>query len=276
MRYLLRRCLVSIALLAIATQAHAGSFSTSAVSPTAVPANGVIEGNYPAGQSDTSYYFVANLKAGQLATQISVNGGAQYKSLDFSLLDGGGRRIDAYYITAGAGDNSEATRVFPIDASGKYLVRLTTKGPETTSFRVALGGSAMPVAPAAVNANEQSRSFLAPTPVGRDGVIAGAFPGGEGYTYFYFVADLKAGNLLTQMSVSGRDGTMKWISLALLDDKGRSDKSYFMSRVEANADATKSFPIDRSGRYVLRLTVQGPETTNYRIELGGNALASSN
>ena len=71
-------------------------------------------------------------------------------------------------------------------------------------------------------------------------------------------------------------GTMKWISLALLDDKGRSDKSYFMSRVEANADATKSFPIDRSGRYVLRLAVQGPETTNYRIELGGNALASSN
>jgi len=49
-----------------------------------------------------------------------------------------------------------------------------------------------------------------------------------------------------------------------------------MSRVDANADATKSFPIDRSGRYVLRLTVQGPETTNYRVELGGNALASSN
>jgi hypothetical protein len=139
MRYFLRGCLMSIALVAIATQAHAGSFSTSAVSPTAVPANGVIEGNYPAGQSDTSYYFVANLKAGQLATQISVNGGAQYKSLDFSLLDGSGRRIDAYYITAGAGDNSEATRVFPIDASGKYLVRLTNKGPETTSFRVALG-----------------------------------------------------------------------------------------------------------------------------------------
>jgi len=276
MRYFLRGCLISAALLAVATQALADSFSTSALNPTAVPANGVIEGNYPAGQSDTNYYFAVNLKAGQLATQISVNGGAQYKSLDFSLLDGSGRRIDAYYITAGAGDNSEATRVFPIDASGKYLVRLTTKGPETTSFRVALGGSAMPAAPAAATANAPSRSFLAPTPLGRDGVIAGAFPGGDGYAYYYFVADLKAGNLLTQMSVSGRDGTMKWISLTLLDDKGRGDKTCFMSRVDANADATKSFPIDRSGRYVLRLTVQGPETTNYRVELGGNALASGN
>jgi hypothetical protein len=277
MRDLLRGCFMSAALLALATEAHAASFSTSAANPTAVPANGVIDGNYPAGQSDTNYYFAVDLKAGRLASQISLRGGAQYKSLDFTLLDGSGRRIDAYYITAGANDNNEATRVFPIDASGKYLVRLTGKGPETTAFRVALGGSALPVsAPAADSASEPSRSFLAPTPVGRDGVIAGAFPGDDGYAYYYFVADLKAGNLLTQMSVSGRDGAMKWISLALLDEKGRAEHSYFMSRVEANADATKSFPVDRSGRYVLRLTVQGAETTKYRIELGGNALAGSN
>jgi len=277
MRDFLRGCFMSAALLAVATGAHAASFSTSAANPTAVPANGVIEGNYPAGQSDTNYYFAVDLKAGQLASQISLHGGAQYKSLDFNLLDGSGRRIDAYYITAGANDNNEATRVFPIDASGKYLVRLTAKGPETTSFRVALGGSALPVsAPVAASASEPSRSFLAPTAVGRDGVIAGAFPGGDGYAYYYFVADLKAGSLLTQMSLSGRDGAMKWISLALLDEKGRVAHSYFMSRVEANADATKSFPVDRTGRYVLRLTVQGSETTKYRVELGGNALAGSN
>lgn len=277
MRDFLRGCLLSAALLAAATGAHAAGFSTSAANPSTVPASGVIEGNYPAGQSDTSYYFVVDLKAGQLASQISLRGGAQYKTLDFTLLDGNGRRIDAYYITAGANDNSEATRVFPIDARGKYLVRLTTKGPETTSFRVALGGSAMPAgAPVAAATNELSRSFLAPTPVGRDGVIAGAFPGGEGYTYYYFVADLKAGSLLTQMSVSGRDGALKWMSLALLEDNGRAEKSYHMSRVEANADVTKSFPVDRSGRHILRLTVQGPETTSFRIELGGNALAGSN
>jgi hypothetical protein len=277
MRDFFRGCLISAALLAAASGAHAAGFSTSAANPSTVPTNGVIEGNYPAGQSDTNYYFAVDLKAGQLDSQISMRGGAQYKTLDFNLLDGNGRRIDAYYITAGANDNNEATRVFPIDASGKYLVRLTTKGPETTSFRVALGGSAMSnSAPAAAPGNEPSRSFLAPTPVGSDGVVTGAFPGGEGYAYYYFVADLKAGNLLTQMSVSGREGAMKWMSLALLDEHGRADKSYHMSRVEANADATKSFPVDRSGRYVLRLTVQGPETTKFRVELGGNALASSN
>jgi hypothetical protein len=47
-----------------------------------------------------------------------------------------------------------------------------------------------------------------------------------------------------------------------------------MSRMEANADATKSFPVDRSGRYVLRLTVQGAEGTKYKIELGGDAFAA--
>jgi hypothetical protein len=277
MRDFFRGCLMSAALLAAATGAQAAGFSTSAANPSAVPASGVVEGNYPAGQSDTNYYFAVDLKAGQLASQISLRGGAQYKTLDFNLLDGSGRRIDAYDITAGANDSNEATRVFPIDASGKYLIRLTTKGPETTSFRVALGGSAMPNnVPGAANANEPSRSFLAPTPVGPDGVIAGAFPGGDGYAYYYFVANLKAGSLLTQMSVSGREGALKWMSLALLEDNGRAEKSYHMSRVEANADATKSFPIDRSGRHVLRLTVQGPETTKFRIELGGNALAGSN
>ena len=155
-------------------------------------------------------------------------------------------------------------------------MRLTTKGPEATSFRVALGGSAMPgVQPSSAAASPPSSSFLAPTPIGADGVINGAFPGGDGYTYYYYAANLKAGNLLSQMTVSGRDGAMKWISLTLLDDQGRPDKTYFMSRVDANADTTKSFPIDRSGRYVLRLTVQGAEATKYKVELGGDALASS-
>jgi len=267
--------ILAAGLIAASTAAHAETFSTSATSPTTVPATGLITGNYPAGQADSSYYFAVNLKAGELATQISIGGGAQYKSLDFGLLDGSGRRIDAYFITAGANDNSEATRVFPIDSSGKYLVKLTTKGPETTSFRVALGGSALPNRQALpAEPAGASRSFLAPTPVAANGVISGAFPGGEGYSYYYFAADLKAGSLLTQISVAGREGALKWISLTLLDDKGRPDKSYFMSRVEANADATRSFPIDRSGRHVLRLTVEGAETTKYKVELGGDALAA--
>ena len=274
MHQLRRGIVLTAGLFAVSTAAHAAAFSTSAGSPTPVPSNGVIEGKYPPGQSDTSYYFAVDLKAGELASQISMNGGAQYKTLDFALLDGNGRKIDAYYITAGANDNNEATRVFPIDATGKYLVRLDTKGPETTSFRVALGGTAMPnLQAAAAQTNGASRSFLNPTTVPASGMVSGSFPGGNGYTFYYFGADLKAGELLTQTSVAGREGAYKWIRLTLLDDQGLPDKSYFMSRVDANADATKSFPIDRSGHYVFRLTVQGPETTKYKIELGGDAFA---
>jgi len=274
MHQLRRKIVLTAALFAASTAVHAAAFSTSAGSPTPVPSNGVIEGKYPPGQSNASYYFAVDLKAGDLASQISMNGGAQYKTLDFALLDGNGRKIDAYYITAGANDNSEATRVFPIDATGKYLVRLDTKGPETTSFRVALGGTALPdLSTAPAQANSASQSFLSPTAVPEAGVVMGSFPGGNSYTYYYFGADLKAGELLTQTSVAGREGAYKWISLTLLNGQGRPDKSYFMSRVEANADATKSFPIDRSGHYIFRLAVQGPETTKYKIEFGGDAFA---
>jgi hypothetical protein len=267
------KIVLAVGLFAASTAVHAAAFSTSVGSPTPVPSSGVIEGKYP-GQSNASFYFAVDLKAGDLASQISMNGGAQYKTLDFALLDGNGRKLDAYYITAGANDNGEATRVFPIDASGKYIVRLDTKGPETTSFRVALGGTALPdlhTAPA--QPNGPSQSFLGPTAVPATGVVTGSFPGGNANAYYYFSADLKAGELLTQTSIAGRQGPIKWISLTLLNDDGRPDKSYFMSRVEANADATKSFPIDRSGHYIFRLAVQGPETTKYKIEFGGDAFA---
>ncbi len=95
MRNVFGRLTLAAALVAASTIVHAEAFSTSATSPTPVPATGLIAGNYPAGQGDISYYFAVALKAGELATQISIQGGAQYKSLDFALLDAGGRRIDA-------------------------------------------------------------------------------------------------------------------------------------------------------------------------------------
>jgi hypothetical protein len=261
--------------LLCASPGWSDTFSTSANNPTVLPPAGIVSGNCPPGEAETSYYFVANLKAGELATQIALKGGGKYKTLTLGLLDGAGRRLDSYYITAGANDNSEATRVFPIDASGRYLIKVTAQGPETASFKVAVGGSALPDrAPAPPDGAGASRSFLSPTPVTADGVITGVFPGGAEYTYYYFATDLKAGSLLTQMSVMGREGAAKWISLTLLDVQGRADRAYHMSRMEANADATKSFPVDRSGRYVLRLTVQGAEGTKYRIELGGDAFAA--
>jgi len=266
----LAAALLSIGVIATA---RAESFSTVANNPTVLSANGIVAGQFPQGEAETSYYFAVDLKAGALASQISLQGGAKYKSLTLTLLDATGRRIESYYITAGANDNNEATRVMPVDNSGRYLLKVTTQGPETSSFRVALGGSVLPnrqPAPAPVG---NSTSYLAPTPVPANGVVKGIFPGGSNYTYYYFAADLKAGNLLTQLSLAGREGATKWASVALLDDQGRVASSYFMSRVEANADATRSFPIDRSGRYVLRVTVQGAEGTEFKVELGGNALA---
>jgi hypothetical protein len=268
-----RSLVVALLSVAVVSSARADGFSTAATSPTPVPANGVIMGKYPQGETETSYYFAADLKAGELASQIALQGGAKYKSLTFTLLDASGRRVDSYFITAGTGDNNEATRVMPVDSTGRYLVKVTTQGPETSSFRVALGGSALPNREPVPATPGNSTSYLAPTPVPANGVIKGVVPGGTNYTYYYFAADLKAGNLLTQLSVSGREGALKWVSLALLDDKGRVASSYFMSRVEANADATRSFPIDHTGRYVLRFTAQGAEGTAYKIELGGNALA---
>jgi hypothetical protein len=268
---------LALASLTWASSAWAQGFSRSATNPSPVPASGVVTGNYPAGETQASFYFAADLQAGKLATQITVQGGAKYKTLTLALLDASGRPIDSYYITAGAGDNNEGTRVFPVDASGRYLIRVTTEGPETTSFRVGLAGSALPHAvPTPTAASEVSRSFLAPTPVPADGVLTGAFPGGNSSTYYYFGADLKAGDLLTQMTLAGRQGASKWASLALLDEAGRSAHSYFMSRTEANADATKSFPIDRSSHYILRVTVQGAEGTKYKIELGGTAFGGGN
>src|SRR4051812_7642290 len=117
---------VAIASLTGASVAIAEPPSRSAANPTTVPSNGVIAGNYPVGETTANFYFAADLHAGNLATQIAVQGGAKYKTLTLALLDGSGRRIDSYYITAGAGDNNEGTRIFPIDATGRYLLRLTT------------------------------------------------------------------------------------------------------------------------------------------------------
>lgn len=259
---LLLSCLLS-------TAALAETYSTSALSPTPTPESGVIAGAYPAGGAETSYYFGVDLKAGALATQMAIHGGGAYKTLTLALLDSKGRKIDSYYITAAA-DGRESTRVFPIDASGHYVVRVTTEGPEAANYRVALGGSALPKrSPAATTGNSQS--YLDPTPIPASGSVSGRFPGGAEYASYYFAAELKAGTLMTQTTLTGRAGALKWASLELLDDEGRVAQSYHLSRTEASADATRGFPIDRSGRHILRVTVQGPETSAYKVDFGGDA-----
>ena len=56
------------------SEASAEPFSTSALNPTPMPADGIISSSYPPGAMETSYYFVADLKAGELVTQISFMG----------------------------------------------------------------------------------------------------------------------------------------------------------------------------------------------------------
>ena len=254
-------------------------FSTSSLNPTQVRATGIIAGSYPSGSTETTYYFAVELKAGELASQISFMGRPNRdKKLEFDLLNANGRQVGSHYVMGSLDANQEQVRVLPVDAKGRYLIRLKLTGPETTTFRVELGGSALAGrTPAAATATPFSVSYLAPTALPKEGSIAGAFPGGDQkYTYYYFAADLKAGDLLTQISFAGRPNAPKWLQLELLDARGRSAASYYvMGELEAKRDATRRFAVDSSGRYILRVTVKGAEGTRFKVELGGNALAAA-
>lgn len=274
------RVVVLAANMLVASAAMAQNFSTSALNPTAVPESGVIAGQYPSGTTETAFYFSADLKAGELATQIGFLGRPNRdKKLEFELLNASGRQVGSHFILGSLDANSEQARVIPVDAKGRYTIRIKLTGPETTTFRVELGGSAF----AADRKNEAaaatsfSVSYLVPTQVPQNGVIAGAFPGGDQkLTYYYFVADLKAGDLLSQISFDGRANTPKMLELELLDARGRKVSSYYvMGESEAKRDATRKFAVDNSGRHVLRVTVKGAQGTKFKVELGGNAFVAA-
>src|SRR5262249_3930405 len=162
--------------------------------------------------------------AGQLITQSSFLGRpGRDKYLEFNLKDPKGKLLSYYTIMSSLDANQEATRVFPVDSSGRYMVVLKTRGPETTTFQLPLGGSG-PTSEQAANApaNPFSQSYLAPSPLPKDGVIAGTAPGGEKKTtYYYFATNLKPGDLLTQISFAGRRNAPKMLELALLDAQAR-------------------------------------------------------
>ena len=105
------------------------------------------------------------------------------------------------------------------------------------------------------------------------GVIAGAFPGGNGSTSYYLAVDLQPGSLMTQLQVSGRPNTPKRIDFELLDANARvAASTYVMAESEAKRDVTKSYAIDTAGRYVVRLVVDGKETNAFCVLLGGTAM----
>lgn len=119
-----------------------------------------------------------------------------------------------------------------------------------------------------------STSILRPTAVDpATGLVAGAFPGGNGATSYYLAVDLQAGTLMTQLQVSGRQNTPKRIDFELLDENARPFGSAFVMAVsEARRDLTRNYAIDAAGRYVIRLIVDGKETNAFCVLLGGTAM----
>lgn len=291
----------AVAFSLLTTWAEA-NFSTSIMKPTPVGANGVISASFPGGGQKGSYYFSVHVQKGELLTQISFDGreGAN-KQVELALLNSSARVEDSYWIH-GSDAVEEATRSFPIDSAGKRVLRLTVQGPETGGFRVELGGSAFvesptpPVAaqgslPQAVPTGSQkkqdysgassqslvqslalSTAAQSPTLITEAGLVNAPFPSTK--TYYYFAAEAQAGELLTQISYAGRQGTDKELELALLNEDGRAADWYWIHGSDAVEEATRIFFIDKKGRYVLRVAAQGPETGRFRVEFGGAALSN--
>ncbi|MBV9456343.1 MAG: OmpA family protein [Bradyrhizobium sp.] len=144
--------ILGCALLAVGleTTVRADELSTSVMRPTPVnSATGLVAGNLPGGQGSKSYYVALDLKAGDLIAQLQVAGTANTgKRVDFELLDASARMIDSVYVMAGLDPKGEATKTFPIDHAGRYVVRLTADGKESGTYCVLMGGTALPTAKA--------------------------------------------------------------------------------------------------------------------------------
>ena len=73
--------------------------------------------------------------------------------------------------------------------------------------------------------------------------------------------------------MSGTPNTGKRLAFELLNSAARvADSFYVMAGLEASGEVTKVFPIDRAGRYVVRLVAEGNEVGTYCVLMGGTAL----
>jgi outer membrane protein OmpA-like peptidoglycan-associated protein len=129
-------------------------------------------------------------------------------------------------------------------------------------------------APAA--ADDFSTSIMRPTPVDPStGMVAGKLPG-SGSASYYFAVDLRAGDLMTQLQITGRPNGERRLTLQLLDVEAKVAASTFVrAGFGAKDEGTKSFAIDSSGRHVIRLTVEGEETGTFCVLMGGTALPNA-
>jgi outer membrane protein OmpA-like peptidoglycan-associated protein len=129
------------------------------------------------------------------------------------------------------------------------------------------------VLPASAGAEGFSTSVIRPSSVPPNGVISGSFPAGE--TRYYFAMDVAPGDLLTQLSFAGRDGAQKEVDLEILDANARVRAQYWIHGPESSLQSTRGFPVDASGRQVVRLRVKGPEKGIFCLELGGSAFPTT-
>ena len=276
-----KRAFLAFALASVVWMPSAGAveLSTNVTSPAAFPDDGVIAGDYPASTGETSYYFAVDLKAGTLASEARVMGTDAPKHLWLDLLDSSGKKLAAYDVDSGFNDDGDNARNWPVNHSGRYTIRLTTKGPELATYRVEFGGTAFrghKIDPA--NASGYSHSFLDPTHISSAAAISGVFPASRTTTTYYLDADLKAGVLMTQLSMAAPKelGGTKWMAFELLGPDGDRLEGTQLERTFApNSDGSHSFAINHSGHYVMRLSVRGTEGTRYKVELGGSALAGT-
>jgi outer membrane protein OmpA-like peptidoglycan-associated protein len=124
--------------------------------------------------------------------------------------------------------------------------------------------------PLVTEAGTFSTSIMRPTPVEPNGVIRGPLTTAK--TTYYFSIEPQTGELLTQLALHGTQGAEKQLQLELLESSARVQDSYWIHGGDASSEATRSFPIDSRGRRILRVIVQGPETGNFCVLLGGSAL----
>lgn len=267
----------SIAVVFAVAGAAAASepLSTSALHPTPVGPSGVVQGPFPDG-GKTTYYLSLDVTGGDLLTQVEFSGrpGAE-KSVELAVLDDGARTRDSVW-THGSAPGEQATRRFPIDRAGRQILKLEVDGPATATFRVELGGTAgatlAPKPPAAPGT--LSSSVFSPTAIPPDGIVSGPLPGVDRAATYYVLADLQKGDLLTQLTLVGREGPMKSIDFGLLEPNARTGGKYWLNDNGASGEKTRSFPIDRDGPQIIRIATTGPETGTFKVELGGTAMAA--
>lgn len=127
--------------------------------------------------------------------------------------------------------------------------------------------------PFADGAEGFSTSVMRPSPFPQNGVISATFPSGE--THYYFAIEAQPGELMTQLTAAGRAGSEKQLQLELLDASARARDSVWVHGSSASEQTVRAFPVDAAGRQVLRVTVNGPESARFCIELGGKAFPTS-